>query len=61
MDFIDTINGYDLYKYSPFTCSTRGCPYPTYACFMEGTRPDTHNEECSCDTFEELAEWCENN
>ena len=62
MDYIDTINGYAIYKFSKSACILNGYCYPTYGAFLNtesGIRPGY--EECSMETFEELAEWCEKN
>lgn len=62
MNYIDTINGYAIYEFSKRTCATHGYCYPTYGAFLN---PEDNlspgYEECSLETFEELAEWCEKN
>ena len=62
MEYICTINGYDIYELSMGTCLREGIPYPCFACYEE-TESDriVGYETCSMDTFDELAEWCERN
>lgn len=62
MEFICTINGYDIYELSMGTCLREGIPYPCFACFGENESDRIVGyEECSMETLEDLAEWCEKN
>jgi regulatory protein YycI of two-component signal transduction system YycFG len=62
MNYIDTINGYDIYELTMGTCLREQIPYPCFMCYGEHESDRIVGyEECSMDTFEELAEWCENN
>lgn len=62
MNYIDTINGYSIYECGRKICVEKGYCYPTYAAFLN---PEDNlklgYEECSMETFDELAEWCEQN
>lgn len=61
MDYIDTINGYEIYKYNRYTCDKYCMSYPTYAAFMGETPRTPDYEECSMEDLDALMEWCENN
>ncbi len=62
MNYIDTINGYRIYEYTKETCKKYGVEFPTVGAFLcDDEIPNPINVECEMETFEELAEWCENN
>ena len=62
MNYIDTINGYAIYEASQSMCKKHGYCYPSFFAFLN---PEDNvipgHEECSLETFEDLAEWCEKN
>lgn len=62
MNYVDTINDYAIYEFSKKVCKENGYCYPTFGAFLnpEGN-PIAGHEECSMETFEELARWCEKN
>ncbi len=61
MNYIDTINDYEIYEYSKYACDTYGTPYPTYGAFMEEAPKIPGYERCSMEDLDALMEWCENN
>ena len=61
MNYIDTINGYEIYEYSKGLCCRYGLSYPCYGAYLPESDHIPDYEECSMETFEELAEWCEKN
>ena len=61
LEFIDTVNGYDIYKYDRYTCKQYSMPFPTYAAFLENSVAHPVYEECSLENLDELITWCESN
>lgn len=61
MNYIDSINGYDIYEATKRECNLNGYEYPTFAGFLNSDNCRLGREECSMGTFDELAEWCKKN
>ena len=62
MDYIDTINDYEIFEASKKECAASGYCYPTFAAFLKtDDGVEFGHEECSLESFDELANWCEKN
>lgn len=61
MEYLYTINGYEIYEYSARVCLEYDKSYPCYGAFTPSSDHMPDYEECSRDTLDALIEWCEKN